>query len=263
MVLPCASVIVIIVLLKVAFTCATPEAMFLRSRRRTRVASLPIWFPFAARSAPSQMSSIRLDQEFAVGRPTRSGDLLLAGDRLRRSFAGARIGVGALAADRQVAAMAQAAIAAEILQPLDVELHLAPQIALDHVVAVDHLADLQHLGVGQLRHPPLLRDVHFFHDLVGLLAPDSMDVLQRDHHALVGRDVDTSDTGQGRYSSVPAPRRRYGLISKALTGKLHGKRQRDAHPASGGPASRLNLLQLGAGYVRTLPTSVNLFCPLC
>src|SRR6266567_7944691 len=37
---------VIMVLLKVAFTCATPDAMFLRSRRRTRVASLPILDPF-------------------------------------------------------------------------------------------------------------------------------------------------------------------------------------------------------------------------
>src|SRR5262245_33984942 len=34
MVLPWASVIVIIVLLKEALTCATPEVMFLRSRRR-------------------------------------------------------------------------------------------------------------------------------------------------------------------------------------------------------------------------------------
>src|SRR5215470_8457359 len=49
MVLPWASVMVIMVLLNVAFTCATPEAMFLRSRRRTRVASLPILDPFAAR----------------------------------------------------------------------------------------------------------------------------------------------------------------------------------------------------------------------
>jgi hypothetical protein len=50
-VLPCASVIVIIVLLNDAFTCATPEAMFLRSRRRTRccVASLPMLDPVAAR----------------------------------------------------------------------------------------------------------------------------------------------------------------------------------------------------------------------
>src|SRR4051812_23757359 len=51
MVLPCASVIVIIVLLNDAFTCATPDAMFLRSRRRTRwLASLPMLDPVAARS---------------------------------------------------------------------------------------------------------------------------------------------------------------------------------------------------------------------
>src|SRR6516225_8392650 len=48
-VFPCASVMVIIVLLKVAFTCATPEAMFLRSRRRTRAGSLPILNPLKAR----------------------------------------------------------------------------------------------------------------------------------------------------------------------------------------------------------------------
>src|SRR5919112_3519633 len=41
-VLPWASVMVIMVLLNEAFTCATPETMFLRSRRRTRVASLAI-----------------------------------------------------------------------------------------------------------------------------------------------------------------------------------------------------------------------------
>src|SRR5689334_24795553 len=37
-VLPWSSVMVIIVLLKLAFTCATPELMFLRSRRFTRPA---------------------------------------------------------------------------------------------------------------------------------------------------------------------------------------------------------------------------------
>src|SRR5215475_342781 len=40
--LPCASVMVMVVLLNDEFTCAMPLAMFLRSRRRTRVASLPI-----------------------------------------------------------------------------------------------------------------------------------------------------------------------------------------------------------------------------
>src|SRR4051812_35339140 len=41
-VLPCASVMVIMVLLNVELTWATPDAIFLRSRRRTRPASLAI-----------------------------------------------------------------------------------------------------------------------------------------------------------------------------------------------------------------------------
>src|SRR5215207_2223826 len=49
--LPCTSVIVIMVLLKLAFTCATPEAMFLRSRRRTRAASFAMIDPLAAQAA--------------------------------------------------------------------------------------------------------------------------------------------------------------------------------------------------------------------
>ena len=40
--LPCASVMVIIVLLKLAFTCATPDAMFFFSRRLTRAFSFAI-----------------------------------------------------------------------------------------------------------------------------------------------------------------------------------------------------------------------------
>src|SRR6266513_165778 len=122
MVFPWASVMVIIVLLNVAFTCATPEAIFLRSRRRTRVASLPI-----------------LD--------------LLAGDGFGRPLTGAGIGMGALAADRQSATMPQPAVATEVHQPLDIHGHFAPQVPLDHIVAVDHLADLQHFLVGQLRYP--------------------------------------------------------------------------------------------------------------
>src|ERR1700693_1002627 len=94
MVLPCASVMVIIVLLKVALTCATPEVIFFRSRRRRRGA--------AAGFAIRFLVLPRLD------------GFLLAGDRPRRTLAGARVGVGALAADRQPLAVAQAAIAAEI-----------------------------------------------------------------------------------------------------------------------------------------------------
>src|SRR5882724_9240362 len=51
-VLPCTSVIVIMVLLKVEATCAIPDVMFLRSRLRMRVASLPMYqtIPFVISS---------------------------------------------------------------------------------------------------------------------------------------------------------------------------------------------------------------------
>ena len=48
MVLPCASAIVIFVLLNVAFTCATAEEMFLRSRRLTRVVPFTMMLPLHA-----------------------------------------------------------------------------------------------------------------------------------------------------------------------------------------------------------------------
>src|ERR1700757_5222618 len=65
MVLPWTSVIVIMVLLNDAFTCATPEAIFLRSRRRTRVASLPIVSPFGSEpAAPVAVGVCHFDAYF-------------------------------------------------------------------------------------------------------------------------------------------------------------------------------------------------------
>src|SRR4051812_44016212 len=80
---------------------------------------------------------------------------LLAGDRLGRTLARARVGMGALTAHRQSAAMTQAAVAAEIHQTLDVHAGLATQIAFNHVVAVDHFTDLQHFLVAELIDPTL------------------------------------------------------------------------------------------------------------
>src|SRR5918993_5244796 len=121
--------------------------------------------------------------------------LLLAGDRLRLALAGAGIGVGALAANRQAAAVAQATIGAEIHEALDVHGHFAAEIAFHDVVAVDGLTDRQNLGVGELVHAALGRDVDVLDDLLGLLGPDAVDVLKRDHNALAGRDIDACYTG--------------------------------------------------------------------
>src|SRR5207248_10203566 len=67
--------------------------------------------------------------------------LFLAGNCLGGTLAGAGVGMGALATDRQALAMAQTAITAEIHQALDVHRHLAAQIALDPIVSIDQLAD--------------------------------------------------------------------------------------------------------------------------
>src|SRR5258706_5986801 len=120
---------------------------------------------------------------------------LLTGDGLGRTLARARIRVGALTAPRQSAAMAQAAIAAEVNQTLDVHAGLATQIAFDHVVAVDHFADLQHFLVAQLRHAAVIGNLDLLQNLGRVLLADAMDVLERDQDALVGRDIHAGNTG--------------------------------------------------------------------
>jgi len=66
-VLPCASVMVMVVLLNDEFTCATPEAMFLRSRRRTRVASLPIYENLSNDLNAAVMPAATPDERVASG----------------------------------------------------------------------------------------------------------------------------------------------------------------------------------------------------
>src|SRR6266481_4572692 len=126
--------------------------------------------------------------------------LLLAGDRLGRPLARTRVGMGTLTTHRQSAAMTQAAIAAEIHQPLDVDTGLAAQIAFDHIVAVDHFADLQNFLIAQLSDAAISRDLNLLHDFGRALLADAMDVLKRDQDALVGRDVHAGNTGHGLLS---------------------------------------------------------------
>src|SRR5690606_18611009 len=111
-------------------------------------------------------------------RPSRSG-LLLTGDRLRRTLAGARVRVRPLTVDRKALAVAEATIAAEIHEALDVHRNLAPEVALDEVIAVDGFADLQNLGVRELVNAPLGRDADFAADVLRVLRTDAMDVLKR------------------------------------------------------------------------------------
>src|SRR5262245_31942799 len=148
-VLPWASVMVIIVLLNEAFTCATPDAMFLRSRRRTRVASLPIHDPFAA-PAPQPTSPYPVLCHAALD------SLFLAGDGFGRPFAGARIGMRTLASHWQATAVPQPPVAAEIHHPLDIHGNVTPQSALHHIVTIAYFPTLMDSLHGHLVDPPSL-----------------------------------------------------------------------------------------------------------
>ena len=73
--------------------------------------------PFETQKRPARRASLPL--------PVSGKLLLLACDGLRRTLAGAGVGVGALAAHWQTFAVTQAAIAAEIHEALDVHGNLA------------------------------------------------------------------------------------------------------------------------------------------
>ncbi|MPL95823.1 hypothetical protein SDC9_41995 [bioreactor metagenome] len=131
--------------------------------------------------------------------------LLLAGDRLGRALAGTSVGVGALAANRKVLAVTQAAVAAEVHQTLDVHRHFTAQVALDREVGVDVFADGEHFGVGQIVHAAGRIDADGLDDLGGEHRADAVDVLKSDRDAFPGRNVDASNTCQSVDPFVAVP----------------------------------------------------------
>jgi hypothetical protein len=97
----------------------------------------------------------------------------------------------------------QAAIAAQVHQPLDVHRHFAAQVALDAILAVDQFADLQHVLVRQLVDPPLIGNRQLAADLLRLGRANAKDVTQADRHPLVGRDIYAGNTRHACLSYRP------------------------------------------------------------
>src|SRR5205823_7348526 len=76
-----------------------------------------------------------------------------ADDAALGSLAGAGVGVGALAADRQALAVAEAAVAAQVHQALDVERDLAAEVAFHLVALLERFADAVDLVFGEVLGP--------------------------------------------------------------------------------------------------------------
>src|SRR5258708_29417022 len=166
--------------------------------------------------------------------------LLLAGDRFGRALARARIGVSALTAHRQPAAMTQAAIAAEIHQPLDVHAGFTTQITFDEIVAIDHFTNLQPFLIAQLRDAAISRNLDLLDDVGRILLADAMDVLKRDQDALVGRDIHTGNTGHRLHSCRRAIR---GPAVFSLFGPVFTNANTNPFPLFSGARHRLKTIR--------------------
>ena len=165
--------------------CACPWATFFFSLRRT--------FLTAAAGASLRWHARSLRR--TVGARLLLAGLLLAGDGLLRALAGAGVGLGALAAHRQAAAVPDALVAADLDLAADVGGDLAAQVTLDLVVGLDVVAQLRRgprrsgpwrAGPGSM---PVAARV-----CCGAGAADPVDVGERDLHPLVAGEIDADET---------------------------------------------------------------------
>src|ERR1700731_4083875 len=99
-----------------------------------------------------------------------------------------------LPANRQSLAMAQFPVASQIHQALDALLHFAAEIAFNLVPAIDRIADTNLLLCGEIVGLPGAVDLGLIEDLGRGGAADSVDIGERDIHALVFRELNACYT---------------------------------------------------------------------
>jgi hypothetical protein len=90
--------------------------------------------------------------------------------------------------------MTQAAIAAEIHQPLDVHGDLTTEVTLDLVALLEELADSDDLTLAELVGPDVRVNPRLRADLQRRGPPNAEDVLERDPDLLIAREVDTGNS---------------------------------------------------------------------
>ncbi len=114
---------------------------------------------------------------------------------LARAFAGAGVGLGALTANGQTAKVADAAMALDGLEALEVHANLAAQIAFDDVFAVlNRVNNLRELLLGQILGADAGFDVCPGEDDFGIVRADAVNVTQSNINALVWGNFYTDDT---------------------------------------------------------------------
>lgn len=111
--------------------------------------------------------------------------LLLVCDRLAGSLAGAGIVLGVLSADRKSSSVANASVAADLGEHLDVHRNITAKITFDHVVCCDLISELLDLVVCQISAAGVRIDSCSRENLVGRGAADAIDGSEADLYSLV------------------------------------------------------------------------------
>src|SRR5260370_3930534 len=111
-----------------------------------------------------------------------------------RSLAGARVGVGALAAHRQVPAVPDPAVGLNLNQPADVHLNLLAEIAFHAAFFFDFLAEMIDFIFRQVANLLRVIDIRLGGEFLRALLPDAIDRGQPDPKALLRRKIYTCDT---------------------------------------------------------------------
>jgi hypothetical protein len=97
--------------------------------------------------------------------------------------------------------MADAAVRADLREPLDGLLTVAAKVALDLKLRVDVVAELRDLFVGEILDLRVRAEAELGCDLAGSRLADPVDVGQPDLEALLVREVDSGDACDG--SALP------------------------------------------------------------
>jgi hypothetical protein len=121
---------------------------------------------------------------------------LFAGNRTCWALTGPCVGACPLTANWQTTTMAQAAIAAQVHQTLDVHGNCPAKITFNHKVTIDHLTNLTYFHVAQFVDPTRPINIDLLANLLGMMAPDAMNVGQRNFDAFIRWYIYTGNTSQ-------------------------------------------------------------------
>src|SRR5690349_1949436 len=123
-----------------------------------------------------------------------AGRFLLGDSGATRTFTSARVGVRALSANGQRAAMAQAAIAADVHQALDVHLHALAQVAFDLALHFQDVTNATQLVFAQVAHARIEVDARFLEHRVRARTADTVNIGETNLGSLVWWQIYSSYT---------------------------------------------------------------------